>query len=281
MPTSRRDMVGLVVLLVAVLTTHGALAQNVGGFPFDRFSFTVGSFYETTDTDFRLDASTNHVGTPITLEKDLGLDDSGQLLRLSAEWLPFERHQFGVAYYDLSRDRRRTLDREFEFNGTVFPVNASLESESDFKFADLLYTYWAVKTPRGGLGLGLGASWVSIDMHLRAQVATPGGGGMASRDASGSTDLPVPLLGIEGRYTLTPRLLIAGDVRALPNVTIGEYEANALLYGVRLEYRFSRHFGLGAAWNSFNVDADVNREKFHGSLDFTIEGAQAFLRVAL
>jgi len=281
MPTSCREMVGLAMLLVAVLATPGALAQDVGGFPFDRFSFTVGSFYETTDTDLRLDASTNHMGTPITLEKDLGLDDSGQLLRLSAEWLPFERHQFGVAYYDLSRERRRTLDREFEFNGTVFPINASLESESDFKFAEILYTYWAVKTPRGGLGLGLGASWVSIDMHLRAQVATPGGGGTATRDAKGSTDLPVPLLGIEGRYALTPRLLIAGDVRALPNVTIGDYEANALLYGARLEWRFSRHFGLGAAWNSFNVDADVDRDKFHGSLDFTIEGAQAFLRVAM
>ncbi len=281
MPMSRRDMVGLVVLLVAVLATQGALAQDVGDFPFDRFSFTVGSFYETTDADFRLDASTNHMGTPIKLEKELGLDDSGQLLRLGVEWRPFERHQFSAGYYELSRNGRRTLDRDIEFGDVVFPVNASLESESDFQLAELLYTFWAVKKPRGGLGLSLGVAGVSVEAHLKAQVTVPNGGGTVSRDKRASTDLPVPLLGIEGRYALGTRWLLAGDVRVLPSVEIGDYQASALLYGARLEYRFSRHFGLGAAWNSFNIDADVDKDKLHGSLDFTIEGAQAFLRVAL
>ena len=75
--------------------------------------------------------------------------------------------------------------------------------------------------------------------------------------------------------------MIAGEVQVLPSVQIEDYEGSALAYGARLEWRFSRHFGLGAAWNSFNIDVDVDRPRFHGALDLTVEGAQAFLRVAL
>ena len=280
MTTPRHRTVAL-VLLAAALAGRGALAQNVGSFPFDRFSFTVGSFYETTDTDVRLDAGTAEQGTLISLERDLGLDDSDQLLRFGLEWFPAARHQLSAGYYELSRDRTRTLEREIEFGDVVFPVRASLASSSDFEFYEAIYTFWAVRKPRGGLGLALGGAGISIETALAAEIPRPGGTGTIAREESASTDLPVPLLGVEGRYAIGPRFLIAGDVRLLPDVQIEDYEGSVLTYGARLEYRLSRHFGLGASWNSFNIDVDLEKERFRGSLDFTIEGAQAFLRVVL
>jgi hypothetical protein len=90
----------------------------------------------------------------------------------------------------------------------------------------------------------------------------------------------VPFLGVEGRYAFTPRFMIAANVGALPEVKIEDYKGDALIYGVQLEYRLARHFGLGGSWTGFNIDVDVERDRFLGSLGFTIQGAQAFLRFA-
>lgn len=270
----------LAVLLAATLTGQSALAQGANEFPFDRFTITAGSFYETTDSDLRLDAGTVNTGTPINLERDLSLDDSDQLVRLGLEWRPFNRSQFSASYYKVAREGGRTLEREIEFGDTVFPVDAAVETDSDFEFFELYYTFWAAKTPRGGLGLSLGVSAVTIDTSLTAEVNAPVGSGTLRLEESASTDLPVPILGVEGRYALTPRFMIAGNVGVLPKVQIEDYEGEALVYGAQLEYRLARNFGLGASWTSFNIEADVERERFLGSLDFTIEGAQAFLRFA-
>lgn len=279
MRTPRHRTVGPVLLLALLAAGGSARAQDLGSFPFDRFSLIAGSFYETTDTNLRLDAA-SRAGTSISLESDLGLDDSDQLLRLGAEWRPFERHQFAAAYYKLSREGSRVIDRDIDFGGVTFPARGSVGAKADFEFLELVYTLWAVKKPRGGLGLSLGASQIGIDTTLNAQLAVPGGGGMVSRERSASTDLPVPLLGAEGRYAFARRFLIAGSVRLLPKVNIENYEGKVLTYGARLEWRLARHLGLGASWDSFNIDADVDKDRFRGSLDFTVEGAQAYLRLA-
>ena len=281
MITSHHRTVGLAVLLAAALAVHTAQAQELGSFPFDRFSVTVGSFYETTDSDLRLDAGTADQGTLVSLERDLGLEDSDQLLRFGLEWRPFERHQLSGSYYELSRDASQTLARDIQIGDTVFPLRASLSSSSESQYYEAVYTFWAVKKPRGGLGLSLGVAGIALEARFTAEVPRPGGNGTLTLEESASSDLPVPLVGVEGRYAFARRFLVAGEVRALPSVQIEDYEGTALVYGVRLEYRLSRNFGLGASWSSFNIDAEVERQSFQGALDFTIEGAQAFLRVAL
>ena len=268
-------------LLGGVLAVPVARAQGTGSFPFDRFSVTVGSFYQTTDVGLRLDASAEREGTSISLEEDLGFDDSQDLLRFELEWRPFERSQFSAGYYELSRDARRTLDREIEFGDTTFPVSASLAADADTQYAELYYTFWAVKKPQSGLGLSIGAAAFSIDLALSAAVERPGGQGTRSLEESASTDLPVPLLGVQWRYAFTSHWMIGADVRALPSVQIEDYEGSALTYGARLEFRPFRNFGLGAAWTSFNIDVDVERDRFQGSLDYTVEGAQVYARLAV
>jgi hypothetical protein len=280
--SGRSRLTLVLVVMLAMLTAGSIRADEADGFPFDRFSITAGSFYETTDADLRVDAGTVNLGTPINLSQDLGLDDSDQLLRFEIEWRPFQRSQFSASYFDLKTEGHRTLDHEIHFGDTVFPVRASLDSELEVQFAELHYTFWAVKRPRGGIGLSLGAAALSIDTSLSAQLERPlTPGGSLRRDASASTDLPIPLLGAEGRYALGSHFMIAANARYLPELQIEQYSGSALSYGANLEYRFVRHLGLGVAWNSFNIDADVEKDRLRGSVDFTIEGAQLYLKVAM
>ncbi len=40
---------------------------------------------------------------------------------------------------------------------------------------------------------------------------------------------------------------------------------------------FSRHVGVGAGYNLFGVDVDVDRDRFRGSLDWNYSGAQIYV----
>jgi hypothetical protein len=269
-------------VMLTMLGVGSVLADEADGFPFDRFSITVGSFYETTDADLRVDVSGGRQGTPINLNRDLGLDDTDQLLRLEATWRPFQRSQFTAGYFDLSTKGHRTLEREIDFGDTVFPVRASVDSALEVQVAELYYTFWALKRPRGGIGLSFGVSALAIDTSLSAQLDRPTSPGTSlRRDASTSADLPIPLFGAEGLYALGTHFLIGANARYLPEITIDQYTGSAYSFGASLEYRFVRHLGLGLSWNSFNIDADVDRDRLDGSVNFTIEGAQLYLKAAM
>jgi hypothetical protein len=67
----------------------------------------------------------------------------------------------------------------------------------------------------------------------------------------------------------------------LPRVTIEGYTGDALTASARLEYRALPWLGIGAAYHYFRMNVDVARAgDLTGSLDMTIRGPEAFLRLA-
>ena len=73
-------------------------------------------------------------GTEIDLEKDLGLE-AGEILEGRFTWQPMKALMFRVAYarMDLSGDAR--VERDFEFDGIVFPIGIQVESSLNIDYA--------------------------------------------------------------------------------------------------------------------------------------------------
>jgi hypothetical protein len=70
------------------------------------------------------------------------------------------------------------------------------------------------------------------------------------------------------------------SVATLPRVTIEDYTGTALTGAARLEYRPVRWFGIGAAYNYFRLDVDVAQSELSGTLGVTIQGPEAYVRLA-
>lgn len=95
------------------------------------------------------------------------------------------------------------------------------------------------------------------------------------------TDVPVALAGLQGKVALLDRLHAEGSVSTLPRVTIEGYTGDALTANARLEYRPVRWLGVGAAYHYFRLNVDVAQAgELNGSLDMTIQGPEAYLRLA-
>jgi len=266
----RLPALSLILLLALPLAAQESLL-------FPRFSVTGATSPGSFDTNARIDPeTTDQAGTLISFERDLGLDDSRTLQRFGMQWRPLRRHELAASYFSAPRDGQELINREILFRNQLYPVNALVTTSFDLEYASLTYTWWARRSPRDGLGITLGAAAISLDASVTA--SNPLTSVTVTQEAE--TDVPVALAGLQGRVAIRPRLHGEASVSALPRVTIGDYTGNALTAAARLEYRPVSWLGVGATYHYFRLELDVEQASLRGSLDMTIRGPEAFLRLA-
>jgi hypothetical protein len=251
-----------------------AVAQDSDYRLFDRWSFVVGGYFESSDTDLRIDGTTARLGSAIDFEGELGLDSSDSLFRARVEFLPGTRHQFNFGYYALDRDASRVLSRDVEFGGQVFPISAEVSAFADLEVIEGSYTYWFLRKERYGFGGSLGLVYLGIDAGLAVTAGSVGAG----VEDSESTDLPVPVLGLAYKVGLLEQLSLHAYADFLPSVDVGDAEGSLTNVTAALEYRPFEHAGFGASYNLLDIDVDVDKGGFRGAVDYSIEGYQLYLR---
>jgi hypothetical protein len=244
---------------------------------FPRFSLTAATSPAEFETNARIDPEAlDGAGTLVSFERDLGLEDSRTLQRFGLQWRPFRRHELAVTYFSAPRRGLEQIDRNITFRDQVYPVSALVTSQFDLDYASLTYTFWARRGERDGLGITLGVATLAMDASVTAERL----GESVTVTQRAETDVPVALAGLQGRVAFLPRLHGEASVSTLPRVTIEDYTGRALTGAARLEYRPLHWLGIGAAYHYFKLDVDVAQTDLSGSLNMTIQGPEAFVRVA-
>lgn len=265
------------VLLAALPAALPAAGQSSPDLLFPRFSVTGGSSAASFETNARIDPE-NGVGegTLVSFEDDLGLEDSRSVQRFGLQWRPFARHELAATHFAARREGLEQIDRDIAFRDEIYRVNALVGTRFDLDYWSATYTYWARRAPRSGLGITLGVARLAMDASVSAQ--QPGVTVTVTQTAE--TEVPVALAGLQTRVAFLERLHGEASLSTLPRVTIGDYSGDALTGVARLEYRPLNWLGIGAAYHYFRLDIDVEQLDFGGSLDQTIRGPEAYLRLA-
>jgi hypothetical protein len=245
---------------------------------FPRFTITGGSSASAFDTNVRFDPEVTGgtTGTVISFEDDLGLEDARTLRRFGVQWRPLQRHELAATHFSAPRSGFEQIDREIVFRDEVYPVRALVTTELDLDYTSATYTYWARRTDRDGIGISLGAAALSFNASILAETEDQ----TVSLSERAETDVPVALVGLQGRVALLPRLHAEGGVSMLPRVTIEGYTGDALTGNAKLEYRVLPWLGIGAAYNYFRLNVDVAQNALNGSLDMKVQGPEGYVRLA-
>ena len=263
-------------LVLVFALTLPVIAQDSPLFP--RFSITGASAAADFETNARIDPDeATGTGTLVGFERDLGLEDSRNLQRFGVQWRPFHRQELAVSYFSAPRRGAQQINRDITFRDEVYPVNAFVTTQFDLDYSSLTYTYWARRTDRDGFGITLGVANLALDASVTAQ-QPPDLTVTITQEAD--TEVPVALAGVQGRVAFTNKILGEASVSTLPRVTIGDYSGRALTANAKLEYRPLRWLGIGASYDYFKLDVDVEQVDLGGSLDMTIRGPSAFVRLA-
>jgi hypothetical protein len=228
----------------------------------ERFRLDVGGFFQQFDTTLRLDSSALGVGTDINLEDDFGQDARKTSFRANGYWRfgPHGRFDFGVITWN--RSATHAITKDIEFGDHVYHAGASVESRLRTTQVDAFYAYSFVNTGEFELGAKLGFSVLfnSVNVDATGFITGPGGTVSGNR-ASDSRSLvaPVPAVGAYMRFTLLPRLFIAGHAQGLPTVTISGYSGSAFDGGATIDWYPWQNVGFGGGYSYTKIT--VEREE--------------------
>jgi hypothetical protein len=239
----------------------------------DRWKFELGGFFPAIDTE--LEVNGTNVGTVIDLE-DLGYDENESIFRLDGYWRFARKHRLGFGFYQFNREGNTVLTRDINIGDQTFPLNARTSSELDLGFYTIDYRYSLYQSEKWEIAGGLGLYWVDFAFSFAASVDVnnnplPGAPIFESTDFNG----PLPFLVLSFEYYITPKWLAIIKASYF-QLNVEDIDGRLTTLGAKLEYQFTKRWGLGLGYDSFRIDVDADDDNLSSTVDYNYHGIQVY-----
>jgi hypothetical protein len=224
------------------------------------------------DTTVRIDESLGNLGTEISAEDDLGLDDAKILGQGELTLLPGEHHLVRLSGLSIQRSAQKNIETEIEFDDEIYEVGERVDSELNLTMVGLTYGYRFIARDRGELTATFGIQVADVEANavVRSRVVRDAESGVA----------PIPLVGLEGRFDFSSRWSAEGRVQYL-TAEIDEVEGAMMDWRLALAWRKNPHLLFGLGYRSFTIEVDSQNEDTPGLVDMSIDGPLLFVRASL
>ena len=128
-----------------------------------------------------------------------------QRIRLDSFWRFGDsgRHKVKAIAFDMSRDNSRTFDRDIEWGGDIYPVDAKVDAEFSFTVIEVAYEYAFLKRDNYELDGSIGLHYTDLSTSLKAKAESSGGALDEDISNSASVAAPLPVIGLRGIWDLS------------------------------------------------------------------------------
>lgn len=238
----------------------------------DKLRAEVVVFSAGMDTQLRIDDSLTALGTLVSGEDDLQLDDSKLLAQAEITLLPGQRHLVRLSGMAVHRSAQTTLERPVDFDDQTYLIGERVDSELNLTMFGLTYGYRFVVRERGEFTgtFGIQIAEVEANAVVRSRVIRDAENGVA----------PIPFAGLEGRIDLSRRWSLEARAQYL-TVDVDEVDGSILDARAALTWRKNPHFVFGLGYRTFEIEVDSRSESTPGFVSMTIEGPLLFMRASL
>jgi hypothetical protein len=143
--------------------------------------------------------ATLNVGTQIDAKSDLGLNDT-QFAEGRFTWFINDDHRIRLAVAHISNDGSASVQKEFEFHGTTFPVGASINSKSDFTYSRLGWTWEFINIDKNTFKFGtvLDVDWFTLEPKINGTLDV--NNNTTQLEASKKFNVVIPTIGLAADY---------------------------------------------------------------------------------
>ena len=237
----------------------------------DRFALR-GSYYQPkVSTDIRYDTSAGLLGTELSGERDLGLDD--QLNKGSLEMMLrlLDRHRIRGEFFQLRRAGDVVLTRPVQFGDDTYVLTDRVVTESDVRFLGLTYTYSFLKAERFEFSAGGGLHLFQAD----GMASVPARRLQEKFDAAG----PFPTIAVDGTYRVTNRFSVNARAQYF-GIGIDDVDGSLGIYHADVQFRAWRSLAIGLGYTKTSLHVDSSDDSFAGRLFIDTKGPEAFLRAS-
>ena len=274
-PKSAPIFVALTLLLAWSLP---AAAQNsadwkswpTGG----RLEVGAAYFAPKLDTSIRITDPNGTIGTGISFEKNLGLDDSKSTGLAFIDWRFFKRHTLSYRYFDLQRSATTTSSVSIAVGGEIFDINLPIQSFFDITANEISYSYALMFDQKKELFVGLGISVQDLAFGIQGTESSPNRGEIINETLNSTA--PLPTLNIGFNYAFSDNWLFMSRLGWLAvgiELDDGDDISGEIMNAnVGIKWRAFDHVSFFAQYQIFDVNVDyVDNDKII-AIDYDYQG---------
>jgi len=243
----------------------------------DRF-YVRGTFFNPAiSTTFRIDAQSpgsgvpGAPGTPVSGERDLGLDSRIPQGRIEIMFRLRERNRLRVDYFETNRRANHVIARQIQFGDETFLSSDQVTSSAQWRQFGLTYTFSVLRNDRVELGLGLGVHFVEAEARGAVDAK------QLRQEVSGAGAFPtIPL---DFTWRIWRGFSMVARAQYL-HASVNNFEGSMGEYHGDFQYRWTPNFSVGAGYTVMKSFLQVDDVHFPGLFRQNVRGPEAFFKVS-
>ena len=267
--------VTLIVLLAASQPVAAQSSNDWENWPTgDRWRIGAGYFAPDLDTAIVVTDENQIIGSGISFEKNLGLDDSEGTGLLYAEWRFFKRHSLQYRYFDLQRSATTSSSVSIAVGGEVFDISLPIQSFFDITAHEVAYSYSLLFDQKKNLSVGIGLSLQDLELGIQGTESAPNPGEIINSTLDSTA--PLPTLNVSFNYAFSDKWLFQSRLGWLAvELDFGADEdlsGEIINANVGIMWKAFRNVGIFAHYQIFDVDVDYFDRGVLFALDYDYQG---------
>ena len=239
---------------------------------------SLGTFFNSNSLKIRVDGELDDLpGTPIDWDNTFGKGEKNRF-RLDGVWRFTDKHHMRVMLTDYSVSETATLERDIQWGDDYILAGSRATGKLGFSVAEVAYEYAFKHKENMELAVTAGIHWTTFEAKLTANLDTSVGDLQGQLGGKASADAPLPVFGARGMWRLGGDFYLEAMVQWFA-LSIDQYSGGLVNYRGALIWQPRQWVGIGVGYDSFNVDVDVKKKNFKGTMDWTYQGPQVFFNV--
>ncbi len=213
----------------------------------DRFAVNFGGFFSAYNSGITFRSKQIGLGVVIDIEDALGLETTVFSLRGEATYKigKSKKNYLTIGYFGINRNARKTLDKELELGGIIYPIGTEVTSKFNLSIIRIKYGYSFYQDARVSIGASFGLYIMPVAFIVRAQ---------GQEDHETNFTAPLPLIGLRTDFQITRKFYLKQNVEFL-YLSTSSFSGGILDLAVFLEHKTFKNvaFGIGVNSNRLNV----------------------------
>jgi hypothetical protein len=238
---------------------------------------SLGIFLNNSEMKVRVDAQ-GEQGTVVDWGETFG-DKNVNRFRLDGLWRFTPKHHLRMMFTDYGRESTETIDGDIEWQGETIPASATVRARVGFTIIEAAYEYAFIHSENLELAAGIGLHYTEMETSLRATVNVGGSGGTAEVGGPVSVKAPLPVVGARGMWRMGGNFYLEGQIQYFALALEG-FDGSIFNYRAAAIWQPRKYVGVGLGFDSFNVDVDLEKNAWTGTMNWTYSGPQLFFNVS-
>lgn len=240
-----------------------------------RWSIGAGYFSPKLDTTIIVTDENQIVGTGISFEKNLGLNDNETTGLLSINWRMFKRHALEYRYFALDRSATTSSSSvTIAIGEEIFDITLPIQSFFDITAHELAYAFSLLFDEKKNLYVGLGISMQDLSLGIQGTESNPNPGEIINSKLDSTAPLPTVNVGFD--YAFTDKWVFVSKLGWLAvEADFGadeKLEGEILNVNAGIQWNAFEHVGFFLHYQLFDVDVDYADRGTLFAIDYDYSG---------